>query len=108
MEIMQVAEQLEKLYSQVDTVTEQYQNAKTNYENLDGQTKTTLAFYSMSYEGSESKIQRQALCDPEYIKHLETVAMARKEYNRCWALLEGLRIKLDCLRSINKHLDTLN
>jgi hypothetical protein len=108
MEIQTIAEQLERLYNQVDTITEQYQSAKSDYENLDGQTKTMLAFYSMSYEGSEAKIQRQALCDSEYKAHLEAVGEARKEYNRCWALLEGLRIKLDCLRSLNKHLDTTN
>jgi len=107
MDLMNVVEQMETIIGQVDTITKQYSDSKTKYENLDGQTKTTLAFYSMMFEGSEAKIQRQALACEEYKKHLEAVALARKEYNRCWSLLEGLRIKSDLLRSLNKHIENV-
>lgn len=103
MDLPQIQQELEKLYRQVDGITDQYHKAKTAKENLDGQTKTMLAFVSMGYEGSEAKIQRCALADEIYKKHLEALKIAVKDYNRTWALLEGLRIKMEILRSLNKN-----
>ena len=103
MDLPQIQQELEKLYRQVVPITETYHQAKTQKENLDGHTKTILACVSMKYEGSEAKIQRQALADEDYKSHLEALKLAVKDYNRTWALLEGLKIKMDILRSLNKN-----
>ena len=104
MDIITIQEQLETILNQVDPITQQYHEAKTDFENLEEQKKVMLAFYSMQYEGSEAKIQKMALQSKEYRTWIETLNLARKEYNRCWALLEGLKIKMDILRSLNKNL----
>lgn len=103
MDLQQIQQELEIIYKQVDEITKTYHQAKTQKENLDGHTKTILACVSMKYEGSEAKIQRQALADKRYKSHLKALKLAVEAYNRAWALLEGLRIKMDILRSLNKN-----
>lgn len=103
MDLQQIQQELETLYRQVDKITKEYHEAKTEKENLDGQTKTMLAFVSMGYDGSEAKIQRCSLNDQVYKEHLAALKIATQSYNRAWALMEGLKIKMDILRSLNKN-----
>ena len=104
MDLFNIQKNLETLHDQVDTITKQYHEAKTLYENLDKHSKTIQAVISMDYEGSESKILRMALNDDQWKDYETSLKAARKEYNRAWALLEGIKIKLSCLQSLGKHL----
>jgi len=104
---MEVQLQLQKLHDQTDQITGDYQQSKTVFENLDKHSKTILAQTELDYTGSQAAIARNALADPRYIEHLENVKEARGAYNRSWALLRGLEIKLSCLQSINRHLSNI-
>ena len=88
---------------------EAYYNAKTTYENLDDQKKTTLAQAEINVQRSESgltqaQIAREALVQDIYTKHIEGLSFAREDMNQCFAKVKALEAKLDILRSINKHL----
>jgi hypothetical protein len=104
MEIITVQKRLEEAYGQIDQVTKHYHRAKTNFETLDKHTKTILASEATKVEGSESERNRRALASDTYAIHEKATQEARKEYNRCNALLKGLELKVEVLRSLNKHL----
>jgi len=104
MDLVTIQQQLETLLNQTDEILRQYHEAKTTFENLDKQEKPMLAQIACAFEGSEASKNNRALADSKYNSFKMAVRLARKEYNRCWALLEGLRLKTDILRSLNKNL----
>jgi len=87
----------------VDRITALYHTAKTDFENLDKQEKTTLAQIACKKEGSEAQRTREALASDRYRGYKETVKMAREHYNKAWARLEGLNLKVKILQSLNKN-----
>jgi len=95
--------EIEKLLSQVDPITEAYHEAKTIFENLDKYSKPLLAQIGTNEEGSEAERNRRAMAHDKYQSHVMAVRIARKEYNRAWALLESLNIKTKLLQSLNKN-----
>ena len=104
MDLIDIAKQLEALHNQTDTILKEYHECKTAFENLDKQEKTVLAQIANEFDGSEAQRNRQALANDRYRGYKDAVKIARGRYNRSWALLEGLRLKMDILRSLNKNL----
>jgi len=103
-ELNTLQSEFEQVYKQVDKITKDFQETKTNYENLNNHTKTVLAQIATRFTGSESERTRLALADSDYVTHLEALKFARQQYNRASALLEGLRLKISILQSLNRHL----
>lgn len=99
----EIQQGLERLLKQVDPITEAYHKSKTDFDNLKGQEKTTLAQIACKKEGSESQRNREALADVRYKGYKEAMKMTTEHYNRAWALLNGLDTKVRILQSLNRH-----
>lgn len=108
MDLQTIASQLEILFNTIDKAMNMFQEAKTDYENLNNHTKTILAQTSGKYTGSEAERTRLALADQDYITHLEALKLTRQQYNRTSALVQGLELKLKILQSLGKHLNLTN
>jgi hypothetical protein len=102
MDLIGINQGLEQIALQIDKVMKQYHEAKTKYDNIDEMKKVMLAFYSMKYEGSEAYVSRQAQADEDYREYIKGLNTARGEYNRVWALLKALEIKLSTYQSLAK------
>ena len=102
MDLQNISEGLGQIARQTDEVLKQYHQAKTAYDNLDEMKKTMLAVISMKYEGSEAFVSRQAQADSDYRDYIKGLNEARGEYNRVWALLKGLEIRLSTYQSLAK------
>jgi len=118
-DLINLLEGLKSLSKQIKNgeVYEPYYEAKTNYENLNEQTKTMLAEAEMESSNrsqsvevklTQTEINRWALRSTTYKTHLEGVREARKKLNQTLAKLKATEARLEILRSLNKHVDTDN
>ena len=107
MEIIQVQQRIEGCMDKINPVLKEYHKAKSEYENIKEMQKTMLAVYELKHsdKSPQDSIKRHALADDDYKEFLEGLKEAREKFNRAWALLEALRIEVDLLRSLNKHLN---
>lgn len=105
-DLITTQQQLEEIIKATDGILKEYHEAKTEFENLDEQKKPTLAACEIKYLdcGTQTEITRKALNDSIYKLHVTALNNARADFNKAWARLKGLEIKLACLQSINKYL----
>lgn len=111
LELTQISDALESLGKEINPkegkgVYEAYYEAKTDFENIDEQKKSMLAFYEMMFldQKTQAEIGRNALACQEYKEFIDGLNEARRRMNQAFAKLKSVEARLDIYRSLNKHL----
>ncbi len=86
----------DKIYHELIEAGEEWAEAKSVYQQLEDHTKSVLADIKNSYEGSDANKTTHALADSSYIRHLDAVARARKDFLYC-------QVKYDSVKALSDH-----
>lgn len=103
MELIQINQGLERVLSSVSKIQADYATAKAKFENLDEQKKGVLAAVSMKHEGSETKINRMSLQDPDYTGYVKGLNEARMDFLKAQANKNALEVQLSALQTLSKN-----
>lgn len=105
MDLITIAEQIEKAIMYFEGNYLELATLKANYEQKDDYKKTQLAICEMMSTGkTQAEITREALASPEYKEFLQELALARLEYYKKNSEYEAKRAAFEGLRSLNKNL----